>query len=167
MRKGNEMKICVRKKEPKIYALIDNEDFDLLSKYCWWVTRNNYIQGCKRPSTIKGKMIYLHRLIMNIPKGKYIDHINHNPLDNRKSNLRICNITQNKMNSKKYKNGCSKYKGVCWHIRIKKWQASISKNNKRYHIGYFDSEIEAARAYNKAAKELFSDFAYLNKIESK
>lgn len=71
------------------------------------------------------------------------------------------------MNRKKNKNDSSKFKGVSWHKRNKKWAVRIQKDKIRTHLGYFNSEIEAAKCYNRAAKDLFGEFANLNKIEDK
>jgi hypothetical protein len=104
---------------------------------------------------------------MHIPINKVIDHINRNPLDNHKSNLRICSQRQNVVNSKK-KEGCvSKYKGVSWDIsmkRKKRWYAACEYNNKQIKIGRFATEIEAALAYNKKAKELWGEYVTINNV---
>jgi len=104
----------------------------------------------------------MHRFILNAPRHKLVDHIDGNGLNNRKANLRLCNHSQNAWN-RRPNSGChSKYKGVYWNKDKKKWHATISKSYKRIHLGYFDNEIEAARAYDKKAKEFFGEFAYLN-----
>lgn len=93
------------------------------------------------------------------------DHINHDTLDNRRDNLRICTVSQNNMNRKKSrKTQSSIYKGVCWYARSRKWIARIKYYETKYHLGYFDSEIEAAKAYNNKARELFGEFAKLNNL---
>jgi len=93
-----------------------------------------------------------------------VDHINHNTLDNRRFNLRICTKGQNNMNRKPYIGKSSQYKGVIWAKHIKKWTSKIEKDTIVHHLGTFDREEDAARAYNKKAKELFKEFAYLNEI---
>jgi hypothetical protein len=95
---------------------------------------------------------------------KYIDHGNMNVLDNRKSNLRKCTIQQNACNREKPKHNTSGYKGVYWEKGLKKWRSAIRLNNKKIHIGCYEIKIEAAKAYNKKAKELFGEFARLNEI---
>ena len=92
----------------------------------------------------------------------HVDHINGNPLDNRKSNLRICTNAENQRNKGVYKNNKSGYKGVHWFKRDKKWQAQIKHNNKSIHIGLYEDKEEAARAYDKKAKELHGNFKNLN-----
>ncbi len=107
---------------------------------------------------------FMHRKIINVPKDLQTDHINNNGLDNRKINLRLCTNSQNSQNRRHYTNKSSKYKGVSWHKFKKKWRAQIGLNKKRIHLGYFEAEKEAAKIYNKEAKELFGDFAYINSI---
>ena len=92
-----------------------------------------------------------------------VDHIDRNPLNNHRINLRICTKAQNQQNCKG-RGGTSKYKGVCWEKRRKKWRATIKNNGKQVHIGEFCDEKEAAKAYNKKALEFFGEFSRLNKI---
>lgn len=113
-------------------------------------------QGRKRTTTL-----FLHRTILNPSKEKVIDHIDHNGLNNRRSNLRICTQTQNVANQRKGK-GSSNFKGVYWNKREQKWRAGIGYKGKDFHLGYFKDELEAAKAYDKAAKDLWGEFAKLN-----
>jgi len=106
----------------------------------------------------------MFRIIVNPFKDKQIDHINHNTLDNRKENLRIVTGSQNGMNQKLHKNNTSGYKGVHWFIYSKRWMAYIRLNSRKIHLGYFNSKIEAAYAYNYAALKYFGKFAKLNNI---
>lgn len=139
---------------------IDNEDFDLIKDCKWRLNKKTgYIDGY---SSVFKKRIYLHRLIMNLISSKQpIDHIDRNKLNNTKNNLRFCTDSQNSSNISIRKNNTSGYKGVIWEKRYKKWQAQIYKN-KIIYIGLFEEKIEAARAYDKKAKELFGEFAWLN-----
>jgi len=104
----------------------------------------------------------MHRQILSCPPDLLVDHIDHNGLNNCKRNLRLCTPAQNTRNSLSSANSSSKYKGVCWSKREKKWTASIQFNKKAYHLGYFTDEIKAAKAYDKKAKELHGQFACLN-----
>jgi two-component SAPR family response regulator len=83
-------------------------------------------------------------------------------LDNRKQNLRNCTKRKNNLNQPGHRNSVSKYKGVYWKKDIKKWVASIKKDTKKLHLGYFACEADAAKAYDKAAKKYHGDFAALN-----
>jgi hypothetical protein len=159
------MKIILTKNGDKI--LVDDEDFETLSKYKWHIgdkdiRKNKYAKHCLWKKGNKTKSIYMHRMILHVRKGRCIDHINGNGLDNRKENLRICNRTENQHNRKIQSNNTSGFKGVCpWRG---KYMASIRNNKKLHFLGYFIDPKEAAVAYNERAKELFGEFARLNPI---
>jgi hypothetical protein len=158
------------------YSKIDDDiDFDLVSQYNWY--SDSKLGYFKTEKYINGKrnIIYLHRLVMDAPKDMVVDHIDHDPSNNQKSNLRICTRRDNQRNmsvNKKKKN----FKGVhymptLYDYRTKRtsnvskvWKAQITVNNKTKYIGRYYTEIEAAEAYNKAALEYFGEFACLNKI---
>ena len=122
-----------------------------------WVPRSDQ-HGLRR----KRATLQIHRLITEAPKGMHVDHINGNPLDNRKSNLRICTHAENQRNRGANKNNTSGYKGVSWHKRNKKWACQIKHNYKKIHVGNYATPEEAARAYDAKAKEFQGEFAYLN-----
>jgi len=105
-----------------------------------------------------------HRLVMGLQKGDgfEVDHINHNGLDNRRSNLRVCSKKQNQLNRRPDSGSTSEFKGVHWSKTRNKWYARIHLNGNDKHIGVFISEIDAARAYDRYAAEHFGEFAYLN-----
>ena len=107
--------------------------------------------------------IYIQREILNNISSKHTDHINGNRLDNRKCNLRLCEVTQNLRNKKKSANKSSKYKGVQWDKRAEKWRGRI-KTEKDVHLGFFNSEIDAAIKHNEVALIYFGEFAKLNQI---
>jgi len=150
------------------FALIDEEDFNRASRHKWCTVKNRadgikYAIGKKKENG-KRKTIHLHRFIMNAKKGEEIDHINHDGLDNRKSNLRICSSSQNAMNRRKKKGCCSIYKGVTFWTERGKWKAQITNKKKCINLGLYELEKEAALSYNKAAKKMFGEFAYLNTL---
>ena len=146
------------------FTIVDAEDYDRLNRYQWY--------ACKCKSTYYagrvegGRTIRMHREIMRAPKGVLVDHINHNGLDNRKSNLRLCTNAQNCYNQRASSNGSSRYKGVSWHKCSRKWSARIRCEGKFYNLGDFEDEIEAAMVYDDKAVELFGEFAYLNLPET-
>ena len=133
--------------------MVDDDDFDYLNKYKWCLTTNGYADN--------GELGLMHNIVI---KGKGVDHVNHNKIDNRKSNLRFATQSQNTMNSTKRSNSLSKYKGVGWNAMARKWQVVVSKKGTHNYLGLFVSEIDAALAYNAAAKELFGEFALLNVV---
>lgn len=141
-------------------AIIDDEDFDLVSRYKWYEQ--------KHPSTIYARTggrkfrTSMHRLIMNAKKGQKVDHINHDGLDNRKENLRFTTATRNGQNRIGKTYGSSLYKGVYWNKWARKWRADITVNKKHVCLGYFTNEVTAAVAYDVAAHQYFGEFAYLN-----
>ena len=125
-------------------TIIDLDDIDKVKNIKWYMNSEGYIVN----STI-GRM---HRFIMNCPEDMVVDHINHNKLDNRKCNLRICTIAENNKNRKKQNgNYRSQYKGVGWHKNSGKWSTIIYINNKRKYIGLYDDELEASIEYDKAS----------------
>jgi hypothetical protein len=151
-------------------TIVDDEDYKEASKYTWCAqTAYGGKLYAARYARVGGKpkYQYLHRMIMQADVGQYVDHINGDTLDNRRQNLRICTNAQNGQNSKKHRDGSSKYKGVSWNKDIRKWSATICCNYKREIVGYFAKEIQAAEAYNRRAIELHGPFARLNQIERK
>ena len=146
------------------FAVVDNEDYEELSEHQWYALKNCYggyfaVRSIHKP---KNTMVIMHRQILNCPDGMMVDHINHDTLDNRVTNLRICTNRQNQQNSRRHRNTSSQYKGVTWHKRDRKWQAQICVNGKRVYLGQYDSDIEAARVYDKAAIAYFREFACPN-----
>lgn len=149
------------------YAIVDPEDYNRLSKHKWYAAKGHHTFYAVRGkwSKIRERRFELrmHRVIMNAPAHLYVDHINHNGLDNRKANLRLATCEQSVCNRKKFARlSTSKYKGISWHSSTQKWCACIQTNNTKIHLGSFDSETEAAKTYDKAARQYHKEFASLN-----
>ena len=149
------------------YAKVDPADYEWLQEYEWFARIGvNTFHALRYVPCAKGKketLIYMHQDIIKVPKGMVVDHINHDGMDNRRTNLRAATRAQNLRNRKKYaKSGSSKYKGVNWNKQHKKWLCRITFDNKTLHLGYFRTEIEAAKAYDEAAKKYHAEFACLN-----
>jgi len=145
------------------FAIIDLNDIDKVKNHYWRTHKGPYTYYAMTSQGLDS--IGLHRIIMELPleeKKFVVDHKDFNGLNNRKSNLRICSKLQNLMNKKSLKNSTSHYKGVS--LYQDKWSANIGYNNKTYNLGLFDNEIDAAVVYDKKAKELYGEFAYLNFI---
>lgn len=154
------------KNRGKYVALVDDEDFEYLNQFMWHALKHGNTFYALRALKDNGKKAsqYMHCAIMG---GKGIDHIDHNGLNNQRSNLRLCSQSQNVMNARKAPNRTSVYKGVCFNKAARKWEAQIIINGYRIHLGYFISETDAALAYNEKATELFGEFACLNVLAEK
>ncbi len=148
-------------------ALVDDQDYNWLSQFKWRAQKSG-----KRPDAFyavrnitinkRRTTVQMHRQIMRPPKGLEIDHKNNNGLDNRRSNLRFCTRSQNMANSRGHSKRRSSFKGVSFHTQFKKWRAIITQNKKNHHLGFFKSQVQAAKAYDDRAKELFGRFACPN-----
>lgn len=145
-------------------VLLDDEDYEKIIKMGKWCVRkaknrNNLYYFQHRID--KKTRIEMHRFILNCPKGKYVDHINHNTLDNRKANLRICSNADNLRNGKIRVNNTSGINGVCFDKSRNKWIVHIRVNYKKIYLGRFDDIEEAKKARKKAEEKYF----YTNKEE--
>ena len=143
------------------YALVDDEDYERVSNRKWYPRiMPNTIYVNEKTTGKWG--ISLHRFIMNAKSGFVVDHINHNGLDNRKSNLRLCSHMENCYNSKLSRANKTGYKGVWWDKKRRKFEAYITANKKRKNLGRFELACDAAMAYNIHADELHGEYAFLN-----
>lgn len=143
-------------------AIVDDEDYDLVSKHKWHYIRKQCSSPGYASTHIDRKCISMHRLIVVASGGKVIDHKNGDTLDNRRSNLRICEHRENIRNQRKRKPSLSKYKGLAKGKGRKYWQVQIGVNGKKITVGNFEDEEEAARAYDKAARQYYGEFAATN-----
>lgn len=141
---------------------VDDEDFDLLNKYKWRADKKKhkfYAQRTHRFDNGTKKTIAIHVLILGTT---WVDHIDGNPLNNQRSNLRMCTPKQNSMNTRSHFGSSSKYKGVSWVKKYKHWRSEIYFNGKTIYIGSFQNETDAAIAYDKMSTELFGEWGKPN-----
>ena len=162
-----ELKITSKGKEYTV--LYDEEDYELVRSYKWGISKpknkSPYVRAPGKMVNYKiGKTVLLHRLICNIhgKEGVYVDHINHDTLDNRRINLRTCSMSENNMNAKKQKNTTNQYIGVSWSKYHQSWRAYITINNRQKFLGYWEQEKDAAIIRDFAAILYRGEFAYLN-----
>jgi hypothetical protein len=150
-------------------AIVDDDMYDYLMQWKWFASKQKndkfYVGRSIPVSKNKQTIIYMHRFIMKPNKGMVIDHLDGNPLNNQKNNLRICTNAENTRNSKININNKSGYKGVSYQENRNNYRAQIEFNNKKINIGDFIDPIDAAKAYNAAAVKYHGEFANLNKID--
>lgn len=132
-------------------TLIDLEDIDKIKGYKWYLDNHGYTTNNKNN-------IRLHRFVMDCPEDMIVDHINHNTLDNRKSNLRICTQQQNCMNKSIQSNNNSGVVGVYWDKIRNKWCADIRFNRNRIFLGRFNTKKEAIEVRKQAEIDLFGEY---------
>lgn len=142
-------------------ALLDVQDKDL--QVIAWHSRTGYARG-----PVGGKLKVMHRIIVERKLGRrlaaseHVDHINHNPLDNRRYNLRVATASQNLANALPQKGRTSRYRGVSWNARDRRWVAYLTLERTVVRAGYFKSELEAAYVRDQFALVLHGEYAYLN-----
>ena len=139
--------------------LFDIADLELISQHCWYVSANGYASTRLKETR---RVAELPRMLLDAPPGINVDHINGNTLDNRRVNLRLATQADNLRNLSLKSSNTSGYKGVSYVARRDKYRAYITLNKKAKHLGYFIEPVEAARAYDKAARFFFGEFSCLN-----
>jgi hypothetical protein len=157
----------IRLAQPR-YAKVDPRDYERLRKYEWLAQKGrNEFYAVRRVAVGNGRKmapVYMHHEVIDVPDGMVADHINRNRLDNRRANVRAATRSQNAFNcAKSSRRACSsRYKGLRWHAASGRWQVSIRANGRGFSVGSFADEVEAARAYDVAAKKYHGEFAWLN-----
>jgi hypothetical protein len=144
-------------------ALVDDADFEAVSQFNWYAQKHHsgrwYAhRKIKKPNGAR-TVQSLHRFLM--PGVPMVDHEDRNSLNCQRYNLRPCSSSQNSCNRVK-RQGTSEFRGVSWYNLTKRWTAQIEVNHKKFRLGYFKSEEDAARAYDKAAQKYHKEFAQLN-----
>ena len=142
-----------KKQEEVARTLIDLDDVEKVKKYKWVFSHRYVVNG--------NTGLRLHRFIMNAPEDKVVDHINHNKLDNRKCNLRVCTQSQNTMNSSLRSDNTSGYTGVYWYKSRSKWLVRITVNGKCINLGYYDDLEEAVKVRKEAEIKYFGEYRRL------
>ena len=149
-----EVILCDKYGCEKARALIDLSDIEKVGKHRWYASAKGYVKSQDN--------LRLHRLVMDAPDGYLVDHVNRIPLDNRKSNLRLCTPAENSRNVGVSQSNSTGFKGVYFEKLNNKYRARIKYNGKRVSLGCYENAVDAAIAYDKKAIELFGDFAYTN-----
>ena len=143
---------------------ISDEDYDYVSQFRWYVWETRGIFYARRSE--RDRKIYMHRDILKPCNSKIkIDHEDHDGLNNQRSNIRVASHHQNMANQSNKKGSISKYRGVVFDTRSNNWTVNLSKLGKRYYVGKFKTQEDAALAYNIKAKEVHGEFAYQNIIQ--
>lgn len=146
-------------------ALVDDAEYERVSRYKWCLDSSGY--ACRMESYYvdgkrKRRKVLMHRFILDAPAHLQVDHINHEFLDNRRCNMRLVTSRQNRANSRPKRTGTSRYKGVHWHKRDRKWCVTFWAGSDKQWLGTYASEEEAARVHDRKALEVNGEFAYLN-----
>lgn len=147
------------KNKGKFVALVDDEDYDRLNQFRWFVNDKGNCLYVRRRAKDKTEM---PKFLLDPQEGMVINHIDGNGLNNQKSNLRICTRAECCRRRSKSANKSSIYKGVSWHKINKRWISQICIDGKYKHLGYFSTQLRAAKAYDRAAKKYHKEFANLN-----
>ena len=152
-----------------LFAIVDDDDFEKINHHKWYAYQNptGSFYAVRSVRTPIRRTIYMHREILGAPEGVEVDHKYGNTLDNRKEVIRLATTSQNHWNMRRRavyakRPVSSSFKGVCWHKRLGRWQVRVGYKNKRLFVGQFQSEKDAALAYDRKARELFGEFARTN-----
>lgn len=162
-----EIEVLYRK--AKYLVQVDDADYSDVKKYNWYLNPNAngrlYVRGRYVKGTGKVKYTFLHRYLLNAPRGMLVDHIDGNPLNCQRSNLRLATAAQNAANVPKTKRKTSsQYKGVYWNRADQYWCTAIKVDGKAIYLGRTHFEVVAARVYDYWAKRIYGEFARLNAV---
>ena len=138
----------------------DLEDYDKIKDYCWYKSGDYFATNDSK----NHKLILLHRLIVDAPDDKVVDHKNHFEYDNRKQNLRICDYADNIHNMSNTSRNTSGVKGVCWYKTVNSWHSRITVNGKTISLGYYKNFDDAVKSRKDAEKKYYGEFNYDDSI---
>lgn len=151
----------------RLFAIVSDTDFELVSRYKWRLMKDRWNTYAWRNPTKHYTGIFMHCLIMPPLENMMTDHIDGNGLNNQKENIRHCTNSQNQAKARLSKSNTSGYRGVRYEkrkTRRKHWRAYITNEGRTISLGIYNTAVEAARAYNQAAKKLFGEYAYQNPL---
>ena len=146
-------------------TIVEDQHFEDLNQWKWCYHKGAAVRNERKIINGKNKVVYilLHRFLLKPNKGMVVDHIDGDPLNNIRNNIRVCTQSQNLMNKRVKRNKTSsKYKGVFFNKKRKTWNAQLLKRGECKYLGAFDTEIEAAKSYDSAALEKYGEYARLN-----
>lgn len=143
-------------------TLVDADDYGALAGYRWYYAKGYAARSLRSAPNAIPRHWAMHRQILTVPPGYSVDHINHDTLDNRRANLRPATPAEQARNQRPRRDTTSSLKGVSWHGLVGRWAARIRVDGRLVVLGYFATEVEAGLAYDRAAREAFREFAYLN-----
>jgi len=149
-------------------ALVDSSDFDVLMKWKWYAWYSPSGKSWYAVRSVKtehgGRSLRMHREILGLASGdrRQVDHRNHDTLDNRRSNIRVCTPSQNTQNRRTQSNSKSGHKGVSFRPSKRKWRATIFVDGKHLHLGYRETKEECIQLYQEAARKFFGEFAWVS-----
>lgn len=144
-------------------AIVDDEDYEELSKYSWSIDQWGYVRRSVYDQSSKSgrSAVLMHRQVLGLlpDDGSIVDHIDRDPLNNKKFNLRLVSSSQNAMNRSLSSRNKSGLRGVYWSEASKKWMAVIQANRKKVHLGYFVNKEDAYAVYCTAAKDMHGEYS--------
>lgn len=148
--------------------LFDKEDYDKIASYTWYLSDNGYVISSTYRNTNEEKVVLLHRVVMGLTDddAECADHIDHNTLDNRKSNLRVCTIQKNNCNQKVSSKNTSGITGVSFHKQTQKWRARINFCGEEIYLGTYIKLEDAIKARREAEDKYFGEYSYRNSMSS-
>lgn len=145
-----------------LFTKIDTADYDIVAPYMWCALPDGWNVYATRARQRDGSSTKMHRVLMGTPKGMHTDHINGDGLDNRRANLRICTSAENMRNRRSNTGSSSRFLGVHFDRKSRVWRAQIRSGSASQMLGSFADEVEAALAYDAAARVSYGEFARLN-----